>query len=158
MSNIENSSKSKNDSEVKIKVQTSKPAFVPVKDKIHLMEKDQAKSTSETEEFMQKHKSIMAQKFIENCDDEPKLSDGIERNGNDQTDKNGHDLKNGQVHNETSPPKPLPRKSISDQGSFDEVTGVVIPKPRPRTACPNITYKVSLSLNLLIVLRFLDLS
>lgn len=121
-----------------------KPTFVPIKNKIHLIEKDQEKSKIETEEFMQKHKTIMAQKLIENFEDEPKISDEteMEKNGNGHQDSNGHtvvELKNGKPSD--IPPKPLPRKSISDQGSFEENTSVV-PKPRPRTACPALSYKV----------------
>ena len=111
------------------------------------MENDQAKSKNQSEEFMQKHKSIMAQKLIENYDNEPKLSEveEIEKNGKCINDSNGHDddvisLKNGKAPVDI-PPKPLPRKSISEQGSFEE-NSVVFPKPRPRVACQNLTYKV----------------
>lgn len=147
VSNLNNSSKSKIENELKAKP-VVKSAFVPPKNKIQSMEKDQEKSKIETEEFMQKHKSIMAQKLIENFDDEPKISEDSE------TEKNGHTpkslnglidtvvaIKNGKSTSEV-PPKPLPRKSISDQGSFElsESPSVVLPKPRPRTACT--TYKV----------------
>lgn len=108
-----------------------------MKDKIQLMEMDQAKSKIETEEFMQKHKSIMSQKLIENFDNEPKLMETeIEKNGNGHIDeKNGHE--NGKIVSDM-PPKPLPRKSISDKGSFDENSSFAVPKPQPRTA----SYKV----------------
>lgn len=144
VSNLNNSSKSKIETDLKLKP-LPKPAFVPIKDKIQLMEKDQAKSKIESEEFLQKHKSIRSQKLIENFENEPKLSAETgkekEKNGNGHSDLNGHeDLKNGKVHSDI-PPKPLPRKSISEQGSFDENSSVVFPKPRPRTACPT-TYKV----------------
>lgn len=145
VSNINNSSKSKIDIDLKPK-QIVKPTFVPIKNKIQLMEKDQEKSKIETEEFMQKHKTIMAHKIIENFDDEPKISEEteMEKNGNGHQDSNGHEdavveLKNGKPSD--TPPKPLPRKSISDQGSFDENSSIV-PKPRPRTACPALSYKV----------------
>lgn len=110
------------------------------------MEKDQAKCKSESDEFIQKHKSI-AQKLIENFEDEPKIVEEkiqTEKNGcQDDSNENedGNDfLKNGKVQNEV-PPKPLPRKSISDQGSSFEDNSAV-PKPKPRTACPNLIYKV----------------
>lgn len=148
VSNLNNSHKSKIENDIKPKVIT-KPSLVPIKDKIQLMEKDQAKCKIESEEFMQKHKSIMAQKLIENFDNEPKLSAETEKekNGNGH-DLNGHEdtTKNGKIHTEV-PPKPLPRKSISDQGSFEENSAVVFPKPRPRTACPT-SYKVSAVLSL----------
>lgn len=112
------------------------------------MESDEAKSKTQTDEFMQKHKSIMAHKLIENFENEPKISEGAEeeKNGNGHKEFNGHDdavisLKNGKTQCDT-PPKPLPRKSISEQGSFED-NSIVLPKPRPRTACPNLTYKVS---------------
>lgn len=139
---MNNSEKNKNAIDQTLKL-TVKPAFIPVK---KLMEKDQAKSKSESEEFIQKHKSI-AQKLIENFDDEPKIVEEksqTEKSDCDQKDSNGHgefndSLKNGKIQNEV-PPKPLPRKSISDQGSSFEDSSV--PKPKPRTACPNFTYKV----------------
>lgn len=143
VSNLNNSSKNKIENDLKIKPMP-KPAFVPIKDKIQLMEKDQAKSKVESEEFIQKHKSIRSQKLIENFENEPKLSAETEKekNGNGHNDLNGHDdlNKNGKIQNDV-PPKPLPRKSISEQGSFDENSSVVFPKPRPRTACPT-SYKV----------------
>lgn len=111
------------------------------------MENDQAKSKIQSEEFMQKHKSIMAQKLIENYENEPKLSEEeeVEKFEKGNTDSNGHDdvisVKNGKSHVDI-PPKPLPRKSVSEQGSFEE-NSVVFPKPRPRVACQNLTYKVS---------------
>lgn len=94
---------------------------------------------------MQKHKSITAQKLIENCKDEPTIPENIsekEKNGNSD-----HDLmepiRNGKTHNNNDvPPKPLPRKSISEQGSFEDNSGVVFPKPRPRMAYSNVNYKV----------------
>lgn len=145
VSNINNSSKSKIDIDQKPK-QIVKPTFAPNKNKIQLMEKDQEKSKIESEEFMQKHKTIMAQKLIENFEDEPKIPEETEKgnNGNGHQDSNGHEdaiiaLKNGKPHD--VPPKPLPRKSISEQGSFDENSSLV-PKPRPRTACPALSYKV----------------
>lgn len=148
VSNLNNSNKSKIEIDIKPKV-ISKPAFVPIKDKIQIMEKDQAKSKIESDEFIQKHKSIMSQKLIENCDNEPKLSAETEKekNGNGH-DLNGHEdtTKNEKINTEV-PPKPLPRKSISDQGSFEENSSVVFPKPRPRTACPT-SYKVSVVLSL----------
>lgn len=148
MSNINNSSRNKNENDLRAKLPITKPIFVPMKNKIQLMESDQAKSKTQSEEFLQKHKSIMAHKLIENFENEPKLSDGPEeeKNGNGHKESNGHDdaiisLKNGKMQCDT-PPKPLPRKSISEQGSFEE-NSIVLPKPRPRTACPNLTYKVS---------------
>lgn len=147
VSNINNSSKSKVDNDLRAKVPITKPIFIPIKNKIQLMENDQSKSKIQNEEFLQKHKSIMAQKLIENYENEPKLSDDeeIEKNGKGNNDSNGHNdvisTKNGKVHVDI-PPKPLPRKSISEQGSFEE-NSVVFPKPRPRVACPNLTYKVS---------------
>lgn len=141
---MNNSEKNKNAIEQSIKLAV-KPAFVPVKNKIQLMEKDQAKSKSESDEFIQKHKSI-AQKLIENFEDEPKIVEEkaqTEKNGN-QDDLNGHNendlLKNGKNQSEV-PPKPLPRKSISDQGSSFEENSAV-PKPKPRSACQNFNYKV----------------
>jgi hypothetical protein len=142
---MNNSNKSKIEAELKSKTIT-KPAFVPAKNKIQLMEKEQEKSKIETEEFMQKHKSIMAHKLIENYDDEPKIVEAADdgNDENDKPDKNGHEdaiisIKNGKIHSDV-PPKPLPRKSISEQGSFEDNSGVVIPKPRPRTS--NLNYKV----------------
>jgi hypothetical protein len=142
VSNLNNSEKNKTSVDQSIKLSV-KPAFIPVKNKIQLMEKDQAKSKSESEEFLQKHKSI-AQKLIENFDDEPKIVEEKtqkEKNGDESHEliENGS-LKNGKIQSEV-PPKPLPRKSISDQGSsFEENSNV--PRPKPRTACPNFTYKV----------------
>lgn len=147
MSNINNSSRSKNDNDLRAKLPITKPIFVPVKNKIQSMESDQAKSKTQTDEFMQKHKSIMAHKLIENFENEPKISEGAEeeKNGNGHKEFNDDDaviaLKNGKMQCDT-PPKPLPRKSISEQGSFED-NSIVLPKPRPRTACPNLTYKVS---------------
>lgn len=141
---MNNSEKNKNAIDQSIKLAV-KPAFVPVKNKIQLMEKDQAKSKSESDEFIQKHKTI-AQKLIENFEDEPKIVEEkaeTEKNGN-QDDLNGHNendfFKNGKNQNEI-PPKPLPRKSISDQGSSFEENSAV-PKPKPRSACQNFNYKV----------------
>lgn len=144
---MNNSEKNKNDHSIKL---PTKPAFVPVKNKIQLMEKDQAKCKSESEEFIQKHKSI-AQKLIENYDDEPKIVEEktqTEKNGCSQEDSNDHSenndcLKNGKIQHEV-PPKPLPRKSISDQGSSFEISdkeNSAVPKPKPRTAS-NFNYKV----------------
>lgn len=105
------------------------------------IESDQTKSKIQGEEFMQKHKTIMAQKLIENFENEPKLSEEeVEKNGKSNNDFNGHNnsVTNGKAHVDL-PPKPLPRKSISEQGSFEENS---VPKPRPRVACPILTYKV----------------
>lgn len=147
VSNINNSSKNKLENDLRTKVPITKPIFIPVKNKIQLMENDQAKNKIQNEEFMQKHKSIMAQKLIESYENEPKISEDQDIDKNGKTDdSNGHNedimsVKNGKAHVDI-PPKPLPRKSISEQGSFEEST-VVFPKPRPRVACPNFTYKVS---------------
>jgi hypothetical protein len=147
VSNMNNSEKSKNAKDQSVKLAV-KPAFIPVKNKIQLMEKDQAKSKSESEEFIQKHKSI-AQKLIENFEDEPKIVEEkveTEKSCNDEKDSNGHNEINDSLKNEKiqyeAPPKPLPRKSISDQGSSFEENSAPIPKPKPRLACSNFNYKV----------------
>lgn len=139
VSNINNSLKTKADATKAV----AKQASFPVKSKILSMEKDQAKSKTESEEFMQKHKTITAHKLIENIDDEPKIAEidqQVEKNGNHSPESNGV-FKNGKAQCDV-PPKPLPRKSISEQGSFEENCVVIIPKPRPRTACQNSSYKV----------------
>lgn len=105
------------------------------------MEKVQEKSKLESDEFVQKHKSIMSQKLIENCVNEPKIvesNEQNEKNGTFRHDPNGHE----EIIKNDIPPKPLPRKSISEQGSFEENSTNIIPKPRPRTACPSTNYKV----------------
>ena len=157
ISNMNNAEKNKisNDQSIKLLV---KPAFIPLKNKIQSMEKDQAKSKSESEEFIQKHKTI-AQKLIENFDDEPKIEEEKSQKEKKVDESNGHPTENGSVKIEKSqtglPPKPLPRKSISDQGSSFEENSVV-PRPKPRTACPNFTYKVYLLFQLCVqILSFL---
>lgn len=111
------------------------------------MENEQTKSKIESDEFLLKHKSITAQKLIENYENEPTICE--EKESQSEKESNGkHEdeispLKNGKI--QESPPKPLPRKSISDQGSFEENCGGIIkprPEPRPRTAGPNMSYKV----------------
>lgn len=141
-SNLNNSEKNRLESKANPKVGV-KP-YVPIKNKIQLMENEQVKSKNESEEFKQKHKSIMTQKLIENYENEPELSD-CEPTENGKDSSNGQDCElsgNGNAPNDV-PPKPLPRKSISDQGSFDENCPLTLPKPRPRTAGSNITYKVT---------------
>jgi hypothetical protein len=139
-SNLNNSDKSR------VEIKTNLKVFVPIKNKIKLMEKDEVKSKNESEEFKQKHKSIMTQKLIENYENEPEIESDCmsnEKNGNCQDNSNGEEfLGNLNAQNNDVPPKPLPRKSISDQGSFEENYPPMLPKPRPRTTCPNISYKV----------------
>lgn len=120
--------------------------ILPVKNKIQLMELDQEKSKTESAEFLLKHKSITCQKLIENFDEEPNIVEVTAqnaKNGSHYDDSNGDQissLKNGKIHGDI-PPKPLPRKSISEQGSFEENFNNSIPKPRPRQATNN-HYKV----------------
>lgn len=134
VSNFNNSAKNFNE----LPKPVIKQAILPVKNKIHMLELDE-KSKTESAEFLQKHKSITCHKLIENVE-EPKLVELTSqntKNGTHLDDTNGN---GNYVSPKEIPPKPLPRKSISDQGSFDENNP--IPKPKPRTACVNTSYKV----------------
>lgn len=137
-----------------------KPVNIPIKTKIQMMEQ-QAKIKAEFDEFEQKFKTITTANKMEetqnilnrnyniihsNQDDE---SDIVEKNGNFIGNKqNEHDdhianaTKDTRVINNVTPPKPMPRTSISEQGSFEENTGNAIPKPRPRTTASSTGYKV----------------
>lgn len=143
VSNMNNSAKNLNDLAKPI----TKQSIFPSKNKIQLMELDQEKRQTESAEFMQKHKTITCQKLIENFEEEPKIVEVTAQNTKNSShcnDTNGDhlaSLNNGKVHSDI-PPKPLPRKSISEQGSFEENSSILIPKPRPRMACGNFNYKV----------------
>jgi hypothetical protein len=129
MSNLNNLAKSSADASNKITI-AKKPTYVPVKEKIHFIEKDQK---PENDEFLMKHKFI-AKKLIENNEDEKCENDDHEKNGNDEHNSNG----NG-TYDDVIPPKPLPRKSLSEQGSF-ELDSNGVPRPKPRMAATG--YKV----------------
>lgn len=129
MSNLNNLAKSSADAANKIAI-AKKPTYVPVKEKIHFIEKDQK---PENDEFLMKHKFI-AKKLIENNEDEKGENDDHEKNG-DNHDTNG----NHKDSDKENPPKPLPRKSLSEQGSF-ELDNAGLPKPKPRFAATG--YKV----------------
>lgn len=137
--NLNNSDKSR------IEV-NSKPlitsGFAPLKKKASAMEHGRVEKNDESEEFKLIH-TRMTQKLIENFDNEPELFDCSSNKKSE--DRNGEDnemMRHAKSQSDV-PPKPLPRKSISEQGSLEENgTQLTLPKPRPRTTGQNITYKV----------------
>lgn len=134
--------------------------FIPIKNKIQQMEKQQLRLKQECHEFEQKFKTITADRnldkddclFIESItvDDEINKLEDIKRDFDcndtevlkleEKTDDNRIDERVIIM----TPPKPLPRTSISEQGSFEECnfsSSSAIPKPRPRSSA-NHGYKV----------------
>lgn len=139
MSNLNNLAKSSTDSSNKIAIAKKPTAYVPVKEKIHFIEKDQK---PENDEFLMKHKFI-AKKLIENNEDEKCAEKDDDHH--EEKNGNGNDIDHNSNGNGTHsnddivPPKPLPRKSLSEQGSFElDCNGV--PRPKPRMAATG--YKV----------------
>lgn len=115
----------------------------PKKDIIQLIETENAKSKAEANEFLEKFKAVTSHK---NNDSDPisKKADLIE-NMKDNRDCINEEVPEGDIEEEEeeekkTPPKPLPRKSISEQSSVEE-----FPKPRPRVT-PGCNYKVSLNI------------
>lgn len=131
MSNLNNLAKSSAEVDKKPAI-IKKPTYMPVKEKIHFL--DYKDKTPDNEEFLMKHKSI-AKKLIDE-DDGPIIEKS--ENGNDH-EENGKMNGNHKEIDTPNPPKPLPRKSLSDQGSF-ELDNNIFPKPKPRTAATG--YKV----------------
>lgn len=125
-------------------------------EKIERNEKEKAKEKNliinaeklkdEQSEFLQKYKAVTSNKNIENnCN---KAYDNVSNhnnnndNDNDVNENNDYeDCKIEEKKNDT-PPKPLPRKSISEQSSLEE--GIPIPKPRTSGSSSSNNYKVSI--------------
>lgn len=157
--NIVNQSKRESLNRIEPRI-CSKVAFVPIKNKIQQMEKQQLRLKQECHEFEQKFKTITADKISvkDDClliegisvDDE---IDKLEQQKRDFDNNDTEFLKPEENSDENCiddrmaivvPPKPLPRTSISEQGSFDECnfsSTTTIPKPRPRSSA-NHSYKV----------------
>lgn len=133
MSNLNNLVKPAAEAEKKPQI-IKKPSYVPVKEKIHFHEKD---TKPDNEEFLLKHKSI-AKKLIDDEDgpiiEKAAIVDNNHEHENGTTNGNHHD-----APLKENPPKPLPRKSLSEQGSI-ELDSNVFPRPKPRTAATG--YKV----------------
>lgn len=111
------------------------------KDIIQLIETENAKSKAEATEFLEKFKAVTSHKTnIEEVNDQiTKTTDLIEDMETIESDN--RDCINEEYDYDEKrniPPKPLPRKSISEQSSFEE-----FPKPRPRITAGNNNYKVS---------------
>lgn len=126
--------------------QAKQQVIVPKKEKSHVANVDTKNSNSDTSEFLEKYKAVRMQKTVD-------------KECNKTADENGSKVKNGD-HNDTNkideeeeeedddiikkevvPPVPLPRKSISEQSSFeDNSSGIPKPKPRQTGNCNN--YKV----------------
>lgn len=134
MSNLNNLAKSSAETDKKPAIIKKPTTYVPVKEKIHFHEKD---TKAESEEFLLKHKSI-AKKLIDE-DDGPIIEKS--ENDSDDHEQNGHSNGNHKDNDSAkeNPPKPLPRKSLSEQGVL-ELDSNLFPRPKPRTAATG--YKV----------------
>lgn len=109
----------------------------PKKDIIQLIETENAKSKAEATEFLEKFKAVTAHKnnILEN-DQITNLKSNLIENMETIEECDNRESEDAD-EKKNIPPKPLPRKSISEQSSTEE-----FPKPRPRvTAATN--YKVS---------------
>lgn len=111
------------------------------KDIIQLIETENAKSKAEATEFLEKFKAVTSHKTnleeVEEDDQITKTTDLIE--DMEAIESDNRDCINEEYDEKRNiPPKPLPRKSISEQSSFEE-----FPKPRPRITAGNNNYKVS---------------
>lgn len=109
---------------------TKQPIIQPKKDIIQLIEIENAKSKAEANEFIEKFKAVTSHKNNEN-DQITKKANLIEKDNREVVNEEEEEEKRA------VPPKPLPRKSISEQSSTEE-----FPKPRPRVTAGN-NYKVS---------------
>lgn len=109
---------------------TKQPIIQPKKDIIQLIETENAKSKAEANEFLEKFKAVTSLKNNEN-DQITKRANLIEKDNRECI------IEEEEEEIRTVPPKPLPRKSISEQSSTEE-----FPKPRPRATAGN-NYKVS---------------
>lgn len=110
---------------------TKQPLIQPKKDIIQLIETENAKSKAEANEFLEKFKAVTSNKNAEN-DQITKKAALIEKDNRECIIE-----EEDEEEKRTIPPKPLPRKSISEQSSTEE-----FPKPRPRVTGGN-NYKVS---------------
>lgn len=138
----------------------SKVAFVPIKNKIQQMEKQQLRLKQEFHEFEQKFKTITADRNSVKDDclliEVISADDEIVKLEQQKEDFDYNDTEFSKSEEKTDdnciddrviimiPPKPLPRTSISEQGSFDECnfsSTTIVPKPRPRSSA-NHSYKV----------------
>ena len=137
------------------------------------MEKKQLQYKQECNEFEQKFKTITVDRnpvkneclLIENIS----VDDEIDKLNENKRhfDCKGSEILNSEEKTDDDcideralimvPPKPLPRTSISDQGSFEECnfsSSTAIPKPRPRSSA-NHGYKVySFPLKIVVVNQF----
>ena len=124
------------------------------------MEKQQLRLKQECHEFEQKFKTITADRnpvkddclLIESISIDDEI-DKLEEQKRDCDYNDTDDLKPEEKTDDNCfddrviimvPPKPLPRTSISEQGSFEECnfsSSTAIPKPRPRSSA-NHSYKV----------------
>lgn len=121
---------------------TKQPIIQPQKkDIIQLIETENAKSKAEATEFLEKFKAVTAHK--NNIEDDQitmkaNLIENMEATIVEEENDNRDCINEEELDEKKNiPPKPLPRKSISEQSSTEE-----FPKPRPRVTAGN-NYKVS---------------
>lgn len=117
--------------------QTKQQVIAPRKEKTHSFNAEP--SNNDTSEFLEKYKAVRMQK---NHDSKTVENGSKVKNGDhNDTNKVEEEEDEENIRKEVVPPVPLPRKSISEQSSFeDNSSGVPKPKPRQTGNCTN--YKV----------------
>jgi len=118
--------------------QAKQHVIIPKKEKTHNFNVETKSSNNETSEFLEKFKAVRMQKNLDN----KTVENGSKvKNGDHDDHKVDEDDDDDIIKKEVVPPVPLPRKSISEQSSFEEnSSGVPKPKPRQIGNCTN--YKV----------------
>lgn len=108
--------------------------------KTKIIENIRPKSEDQLSEFEAKYKTIKEKVTNKEI---AKVQANNEQNNENGNMKSHSGTTNGTNNNnsvvdgpEMVPPKPAPRTSISDQGSFDESSGIY-PKPKPRSSITN---------------------
>lgn len=117
--------------------QAKQHVVIPKKEKTHNFNVETKNSNNETSEFLEKFKAVRMQKNLDN----KTVENGSKVKNGDHDDHKVDDDDDDIIKKEIVPPVPLPRKSISEQSSFeDNSSGVPKPKPRQIGNCTN--YKV----------------
>ena len=117
--------------------QAKQHVIIPKKEKTQNFNVETKSSNNETSEFLEKFKAVRMQKNLDN----KTVENGSKVKNGDHDDHKVDDDDDDIIKKDVVPPVPLPRKSISEQSSFEEnSSGVPKPKPRQIGNCTN--YKV----------------
>lgn len=118
--------------------QAKHQVIAPKKEKSHSFNVETKTSNNDTSEFLEKYKAVRMQKNLdkESGENESKVKNG-DHNDTNKVEEEDDDI----IKKDVVPPVPLPRKSISEQSSFEDGSGG-IPKPKPRQIGNCTNYKV----------------